>query len=55
MAAMNPPATAARRLVLVPAAPRADNIRRYRVARLRLEARDLPRAQRFDHVKRGHD
>jgi hypothetical protein len=52
-------AAAARRLVLVPAAPRAQRespgIRRYRFARLRLEGRDVPRDQRFDHVKRSYD
>ena len=46
------PATVApvRRLVLLPAEPRAgrDNaaVRRYRLARLRLEGRDVPHAER---------
>ena len=52
-----PPAT--RRLVLVPAAPRAERgdaaVRRYRLARLRLEGREVARAERFDHVKRTYD
>ena len=52
---------AARRLVLVPAAPdrgqgRGDaQVRRYRLARLRLEGRDVARSERFDHVKRSYD
>jgi hypothetical protein len=56
-----PPSTAAatRRLVLVAASPSADRakpeVRRYRFARLRLEGRDVPRAERFDHVKRAYD
>jgi hypothetical protein len=49
----------ARRLVLVPASPRADRgdaaVRRYRLARLRLEGREVARAERFDHVKRTYD
>jgi hypothetical protein len=53
------PSTATRRLILVPASPRADRgdatIRRYRIARLRLEGRDVSRAERFDHVKRSYD
>jgi hypothetical protein len=52
-------AAATRRLVLVPASPRAGRgspaVRRFRIARLRLEARDVPGAQRFDHVKRSYD
>ena len=51
--------TPARRLVLVPAAPRAgrsdDGVRRFRLARLRLEGRDVPAAERFDHCKRTYD
>ena len=48
------------RLILVPAAPsrsgRGDAmVRRYRIARLRLEGRDVSRAERFDHVKRSYD
>jgi hypothetical protein len=55
------PSTAAptHRLVLVPAPPRAGRgdaaVRRYRFARLRLEGREVPRAERFDHVKRSYD
>jgi hypothetical protein len=52
-------AAATRRLVLVPASPRADQggptVRRFRFARLRLEGRDVPPAERFDHVKRSYD
>ena len=46
----------ARRLVLVPAQGRGDElVRRYRLARLKLEARDVPREQRFAHLKTFHD
>ena len=59
MLAMTTSPAVTRRLVLVPAAPRAERgktaIRRYRFARLRVEDRDLPRAERFDHVKRSYD
>jgi hypothetical protein len=60
MIAMTPaPAATTRRLVLVPAPPRAGRgavaIRRYRFARLRLEGREVPAAERFDHVKRSYD
>jgi hypothetical protein len=52
-------AAATRRLILVPASPRADRgdaaVRRYRLARLRLEGREVARAERFDHVKRAYD
>jgi len=52
-------AAATRRLVLVPASPRADRgdaaVRRFRLARLRLEGREVARAQRFDHMKRAYD
>jgi hypothetical protein len=46
-----------RRLVLVPAEPRRSDatLRRYRLARLRLEGRDVPRAERFAHCKRTYD
>lgn len=48
-----------RRLVLVPAAPppaRSDaGVRRYRLARLRLEGREVPAAERFAHCKRNYD
>ena len=53
------PAAASRRLVIVPAAPRTERgeglVRRYRLARLRLEGRDVAREQRFEHVKRSYD
>jgi hypothetical protein len=59
---MTPPATAtapARRLVLVPAEPRTGRsdgaVRRYRLARLRLEGREVPPAERFAHCRRGYD
>jgi hypothetical protein len=46
----------ARRLVLVPADGRGDElVRRYRLARLKLEARDVPREERFAHLKASHD
>ena len=49
----------ARRLVLVPAAPRTGRseagVRRFRLARLRLEGRDVPAAERFEHCKRSYD
>ena len=52
-------AATTRRLVLVPATPRAERgdaaVRRYRLARLRLEGREVARAERFDHVKRTYD
>jgi hypothetical protein len=52
-------ASATRRLILVPASPRADRgdaaVRRYRLARLRLEGREVARAERFDHLKRAYD
>ena len=53
-------AAATRRLVLVPAAPRAHGrgdaqVQRYRLARLRLEGRDVAHTERFEHVKRSYD
>jgi hypothetical protein len=52
-------AATTRRLILVPASSRADRgdaaVRRYRLARLRLEGREVARAERFDHLKRAHD
>ena len=46
----------ARRLVLVPAQGRGDElVRRYRLARLKLEAHDVPREERFAHLKASHD
>jgi hypothetical protein len=53
---MTPPAAApTRRLVLVAAEPRRSEaaVRRFRLARLRLEGRELTRAERFDHVRRS--
>jgi len=53
--------TAARRLVLIPAAtsprdrPLSPGVRRFRLAQLRLEGREVPRSERFDHLKRSHD
>jgi hypothetical protein len=57
---MTSPATApVRRLVLVPADPRARRsdaaVRRFRLAKLRLEGRDVPRAERFAHCRRTYD
>jgi len=55
------PTTAARRLVLVPAnaspreRPPAPGVRRFRLAQLRLEGREVPRAERFTHLKRAYD
>ena len=45
-----------RRLSLVPTTGRSDAaVRRYRLARLRLEDREVARAERFAHLKRTHD
>jgi hypothetical protein len=33
----------------------ADTVRRYRLARLRLEGRDVPATERFSHLKRQYD
>jgi hypothetical protein len=45
-----------RRLVLVPARGRDDElVRRYRLARLKLEARDVRGDARFEHLKHSHD
>jgi hypothetical protein len=59
MLAMTSSTAATRRLVLIPASPRADRgdaaVRRYRLARLRLEGREVARAERFDHCKRTYD
>ena len=55
----DPPAPIARRLVPVPASGRGDElVRRYRLARLRLEPRGSespPTQQRFAHLKRTYD
>jgi hypothetical protein len=46
----------ARRLVLVPANGRDDElVRRYRLARLRLEPREVRGDERFAHLTRAHD
>jgi hypothetical protein len=56
-----PTSSAARRLVLVPAAtsprdrPVTPGVRRFRLAQLRLEGRDVPRSERFTHLKRSYD
>lgn len=61
MLSMTPPAATApaRRLVLVPADPRTARsdagLRRYRLARLRLEGREVPAAERFAHCRRSYD
>ena len=49
--------TLVRRLVLVPDGrdDRADAVRRYRLARLRLEGREVPYEARFSHLKRQYD
>jgi hypothetical protein len=45
-----------RRLVLVPAGGRsAGAVRRFRLARLRLEDREVARTERFAHLTRVHD
>jgi hypothetical protein len=45
-----------RRLALVPTSGRSDaSVRRYRLARLRLEDREVARSERFAHLKRPHD
>ena len=54
--ATGPPAPAARRLVLGPAAGRGDElVRRYRLARLRLVPREVRGEERFAHLKHSHD
>jgi len=46
----------ARRLVLVAADGRDDElVRRYRLARLRLEPREVRGPERFAHLSRAHD
>jgi hypothetical protein len=53
--------SAARRLVLVPAAtsprdrPLSPGVRRFRLAQRHLEGREIPRSERFEHLKRSHD
>ena len=53
--AKSPPAPAARRLVLVPASRGDELVRRYRLARLRLEPRETTGDARFAHLKHPHD
>jgi hypothetical protein len=53
--------TTARRLVLIPAAPSprdrplSPGVRRFRLAQRALEPREVPRSERFAHLKRAHD
>ncbi len=55
-AALPTRARSVRRLALVPTDGRSDaTLRRYRTARLRLEDREVARAERFAHLKRTHD
>jgi hypothetical protein len=52
----DPPTPVARRLVLVPASGRGDElVRRYRLARLRVETRETSGEQRFEHLRRTYD
>jgi hypothetical protein len=52
----DPPSPVARRLVLVPASGRGDElVRRYRLARLRLEPWNTRGDERFAHLKRTYD
>jgi hypothetical protein len=59
MTSSSPPTTtppSVRRLALVQTAGRSDAaVRRFRLARLRLEDREVARSERFAHLKRGHD
>jgi hypothetical protein len=60
MQVMTPPTASitkpVRRLALVPTSGRSDAaVRRYRLARLRLEDREVARADRFAHLKAPHD
>jgi hypothetical protein len=57
---MTPPHTSSK-VLLVPEAPSADGgtapvaLRRYRIARLRLDARAIESTDRFEHLKRSFD
>ena len=59
--AVMPSTSVARRLILVPAADSrrekspAPGVRHFRLAQLRLEGRDVSRAERFTHLKRSYD
>jgi hypothetical protein len=45
-----------RRLTLVPTDGRSkESVRRFRLARLRLEDREVARVERFAHLARAHD
>jgi hypothetical protein len=45
-----------RRLALVPTDGRSkESVRRFRLARLRLEDREVARSERFAHLARPHD
>ena len=61
MLAMPSSPAAARRLVMVPAAPPARSakpdsaLKRYRLARVSLEGRERPRDARFAHLRASHD
>jgi hypothetical protein len=44
-----------RRLTLVPAGRSDASVRRFRLARLRLEDREVSRSARFAHLKHSHD
>jgi hypothetical protein len=51
-----PPRPSVHRLVLVPATGRGDElVRRYRLARLRLEPREVRGDERFAHLRRAYD
>ena len=55
-----PSTSVARRLILVPAASArqktpSPGVRRFRLAQLRLEGRDVSRGERFTHLKRSYD
>lgn len=49
------PPPRARRLVLVPASGNDELVRRYRLARLRLEPRETTGDARFAHLRDFHD
>ena len=56
-----PSTSVARRLILVPAAasprekPPTPGVRRFRLAQLRLEGREVKGSERFTHLKRAYD
>ena len=55
-ATLSPAGLPVRRLALVPTNGRSDAaVRRFRLARLRLEDREVARSERFAHLKRSHD